>query len=78
MFNGTWDSFEQISPQQQALFALESLSRHDGKRVAQFFLRSIAPPPVPMAVVLASEEIKRAKVFFAAARGTGKQDLWKR
>jgi len=59
--------------QHQVVSALESLPRHDGKRVAQFFLRSIAPPPVPMAEVLDSKVIKRAKVFFAAARFQGKR-----
>ncbi len=48
--------------------ALKAMSRTSGKVVAQSFIAAIAPKPVPMVVVLGSNEFAIAKAFVMVAR----------
>jgi hypothetical protein len=54
---------------------LGKLTRALGKCIAKAFLASIAPKHVPMAEVLASDDIATAKAFITEARTTGKKPV---
>ena len=49
---------------------LKAIPRTEAKDIANDLIASIRPPAVPMAVVLASNEIRRAKEFFTISHST--------